>query len=121
MLQSLPRLQSVGRCDAFGQVLEYLKTYNLDPITLAIKFFHSRDVSYDQLKLMTDMCPDLIHVSLYVDEDAGNLLGMYTYRFLTFITLIYSDPFLLKMCKNVLVIILYFCTHKYKKILLTCL
>ena len=89
MLQSLPRLQSVGRCDAFGQVLEYLKTYNLDPITLAIKFFHSRDVSYDQLKLMTDMCPDLIHVSLYVDEDAGNLLGMHIYRFLTFITLIY--------------------------------
>ena len=79
LLQSLPRLQSVGRCDAFGQVLEYLKTYNLDPITLAIKFFHSRDVSYDQLKLMTDMCPDLIHVSLYVDEDAGNLLGMHKY------------------------------------------
>ena len=103
LLQSLPRLQSVGRCDAFGQVLEYLKTYNLDPITLAIKFFHSRDVSYDQLKLMTDMCPDLIHVSLYVDEDAGNLLGMHIYRFLTlFITLIYSDPFLLKMCKIIL-------------------
>ena len=74
LLQSLPKLQSVGRCDAFGQVLEYLKNYNRDPIKLAIKWFHSRDVSYDQLKLMTSMCPELIHVSLYVDEDAGNLL-----------------------------------------------
>ena len=74
LLQSLPKLRTVGRCDAFGQILEYLKNYNRDPVQLAIKCFHSRDVSYDQLKLMTSMCPELVHVSLYVDEDAGNLL-----------------------------------------------
>ena len=65
---------SVGRCDAFGQVLEYLSVYNRDPVQFAIQYFHSRDVSYDQLRLLTKMCPKLTHVSLYVDEDAGNLL-----------------------------------------------
>lgn len=74
LLVSLPKLKSVGRCDAMGQVLEYLATYNRDPVKLSIKTFHSRDVSYDQLRLLTSMCPQLTHVSLYVDEDAGNLL-----------------------------------------------
>ena len=67
-------LFSVGRCDAFGQVLEYLSVYNRDPVQFAIQYFHSRDVSYEQLRLLTKMCPKLTHVSLYVDEDAGNLL-----------------------------------------------
>ena len=65
-------LFSVGRCDAFGQVLEYLSVYNRDPVQFAIQYFHSRDVSYEQLRLLTKMCPKLTHVSLYVDE--GNLL-----------------------------------------------
>lgn len=51
LLLALPGLHSVGRCDAFGQILEYLSTYNRDPIQLAIKYFHSRDVSYDQVKI----------------------------------------------------------------------
>lgn len=74
LLLALPKLNSVGRCDAFGQILEYLSTYNRDPVKLCIKYFHSRDVSYDQLRLLTATCPKLTHVSLYVDEDAGNLL-----------------------------------------------
>ena len=49
LLLALPGLQSVGRCDAFGQILEYLSTYNRDPVHLCIKYFHSRDVSYDQV------------------------------------------------------------------------
>ena len=65
---------SVGRCDAFGQVLEYVNVYNRDPVQFNIQYFHSRDVSYEQLRLLTKMCPKLTHVSLYVDEDAGNLL-----------------------------------------------
>jgi len=74
LLLALPRLNSVGRCGAFGQILEYLATYNRDQIQLSIKYFHSGDVSYEQLRLLTIMCPKLTHVSLYVDEDAGNLL-----------------------------------------------
>ena len=50
MLLALPALHSVGRCDAFGQILEYLTTYNRDQIQLSIKYFHSRDVSYEQVR-----------------------------------------------------------------------
>lgn len=49
LLLALPGLQSVGRCDAFGQILEYLAAYNHDPVSLNIKYFHSRDVSYEQV------------------------------------------------------------------------
>lgn len=37
--------------------------------------FHSRDMDCGQIRLLVDMCPDLTHVNLYVDEDAGDLLG----------------------------------------------
>ena len=52
LLLALPGLHSVGRCDAFGQILEYLATYNRDPIKLSIKYFHSRDVSYEQVSYL---------------------------------------------------------------------
>ena len=51
LLLALTGLQSVGRCDAFGQILEYLATYNRDQIQLSIKYFHSRDVSYEQVNM----------------------------------------------------------------------
>ena len=70
----LPHLQTVGRCDMFGQVLEYISLYSTEPVRLSIQSFHSRDMSFNQLQLLVQMCPKLKHVNLYVDEDMGNLL-----------------------------------------------
>ncbi len=75
LLLGLPKLRTVGRCDSFGQVLEYLDLYSgSSEVTLPVEHFHSRDMSYPQLRLLLRMCPRLSHVNLYVDEDMGNLL-----------------------------------------------
>ena len=58
----------------FGQVLEYISLYSTEPVRLSIQSFHSRDMSFNQLQLLVQMCPKLKHVNLYVDEDMGNLL-----------------------------------------------
>ncbi len=74
LLLGLPTLKSVGRCDVLGQVLEYIDLYNAASVSLALEDFHSRDMSYRQLKLLIKICPSLTQVNLYVDEDMGNLL-----------------------------------------------
>ncbi len=75
LLMDLPKLRSVGRCDHFGQVLEYIHLYNSSPVRLPLQFFHSRDMTREQLRMLADVCPELRHVNLYVDEDVGGLLS----------------------------------------------
>lgn len=74
LLQGLPKLKNIGRCDAFGQVMEYLARYRSVPAVLPITHLHSRDMSYQQLQLAVKFCPYTEHVNLYVDEDLGHLL-----------------------------------------------
>jgi len=74
LLQGLPRLKNIGRCDAFGRVMEYLARYRSESPSLPITILHSRDMSYEQLQLFVKFCPLTEHVNLYVDEDLGHLL-----------------------------------------------
>ena len=68
LLLALTGLQSVGRCDAFGQILEYLATYNRDQIQLSIKYFHSRDVSYEQVKMRYYYLSGTLHVHQFLQN-----------------------------------------------------
>jgi len=70
----LPDLTTVGRCDKFGQVLEYMNEHQSVARQVGIRVCHSRDMSREQLQLLARTCPKLTHVSLYVDEDMGDLL-----------------------------------------------
>ena len=74
LLLGLSGLATVGRCDKFGQVLEYMALHQSKPKSLPVRVFHSRDMSRSQLQLLAEMCPKLTHVSLYVDEDMRDLL-----------------------------------------------
>lgn len=74
LLQGLPKLRSVGRCDALGQVMEYVTRYRSGAVSLPLTQLHSRDMSYHQLQLFVRLCPQTRQVNLYVDEDLGHLL-----------------------------------------------
>jgi len=75
LLQGLPGLATVGRCDATGQVMEYIDKHRSGSVTLPLAELHSRDMSYEQLQLYVKMCPGTTKVNLYVDEDLGHLLS----------------------------------------------
>jgi len=75
LLQGLKNLKNIGRCDAFGQVLEYLEAHRSKRLILPLTHFHSRDMNYEQLQLLVIICPNILHINLYVDEDVGNLLS----------------------------------------------
>ena len=91
----------MGRCDATGQVMEYIAKHRSGQVTLPLAELHSRlnpkpqvalaslfsipdlvfhrilarDMSYEQLQLFVGMCPSTRKVNLYVDEDLGHLLS----------------------------------------------
>jgi len=73
LLLGLPRLQNIGRCDTFGQILEYMAKHRSTEIELPILSLHSRDMNHEHLELFVRFCPRTVHVNLYVDED-GHLL-----------------------------------------------
>ena len=55
-------------------ISEYMHEHQSLPRRFGIRVCHSRDMSREQLQLLAQMCPKLTHVSLYVDEDMGDLL-----------------------------------------------
>ena len=69
LLQGLPGLTSVGRCDMFGEIMEYISRLRSQPLELEITHLHTRDMTYHQLQLTVLFCPNIQHVNLYVDED----------------------------------------------------
>jgi hypothetical protein len=75
LVQGLPHLRTVGRCDATGQVMEFIARHRSGQVTLPLTELHSRDMSYHQLQLFVKFCPLTTDVNLYVDEDLGHLLS----------------------------------------------
>ena len=53
---------------------EYMNEHQSVARQVGIRVCHSRDMSREQLQLLARTCPKLTHVSLYVDEDMGDLL-----------------------------------------------
>ena len=75
LLQGLHKLTNIGRCDMFGEVMEYIAKCRSQPPTLLIRHLHTRDMTFHQLHLTVTFCPQIEHVNLYVDEDFGHLLS----------------------------------------------
>eukprot|EP00088_Acartia_fossae_P007358 TRINITY_DN13457_c0_g2_i2.p1 TRINITY_DN13457_c0_g2~~TRINITY_DN13457_c0_g2_i2.p1 ORF type:complete len:505 (+),score=59.58 TRINITY_DN13457_c0_g2_i2:37-1515(+) len=73
LLLGLPNLHSIGRCDNFGQILDYLNKHRTTDLQLPLETLHSRDMNLENLELYVRTCPGTKHVNLYVDED-GHLL-----------------------------------------------
>jgi len=73
LLLGLSKLHSIGRCDNFGQILDYLNRFKTSELQLPLRSLHSRDMNLENLELYVKTCPDTKHVNLYVDED-GHLL-----------------------------------------------
>ena len=75
LMQGLPRLSNIGRCDLFGEVMEFINKARSHPPALQIRYLHTRDMTFHQLHLTVTLCPFIEHVNLYVDEDFGHLLS----------------------------------------------
>ncbi len=75
LMQGLPRLHNIGRCDVFGEVMEFINKARTQPPALKIRHLHTRDMTFHQLHLTVTLCPLIEHVNLYVDEDFGHLLS----------------------------------------------
>ena len=75
LLQGLPRLTNIGRCDLFGEVMEFIDKARTRPPYFQIRHLHTRDMTFHQLHLTVTLCPLIEHVNLYVDEDFGHLLS----------------------------------------------
>ena len=74
LLQGLPMIADIGRCDMFGEIMEYIDKNRTQPPVLKIRYLHTRDMTFHQLHLIVMFCPLIDHVNLYVDEDLGHLL-----------------------------------------------
>ena len=75
LMQGLPRLSNIGRCDVFGEVMEFINKARTQPAALQIRHLHTRDMTFHQLNITVKLCPFIEHVNLYVDEDFGHLLS----------------------------------------------
>ena len=75
LMQGLPRLSNIGRCDVFGEVMEFISKARTEPPALQIRHLHTRDMTFHQLHLTVTLCPFIERVNLYVDEDLGHLLS----------------------------------------------
>ncbi|KAL3280600.1 hypothetical protein HHI36_003832 [Cryptolaemus montrouzieri] len=73
LLQGLPRVQDIGRCDEFGNVIKYLKQ-NLNATgPFALRKIQTRDLSTENLRLFVEMFPNIECVSLFHDEEISDL------------------------------------------------
>jgi len=75
LMQGLTKLSNVGRCDQFGEVMEYIAKSRSHAPNFQINYLHTRDMTFHQLHLTVLFCPNIEHVNLYVDEDLGHLLS----------------------------------------------
>lgn len=71
ILVGLPELRDIGRCDDFGQVLEFIQ--ELGGCQLDIRRIHMKDLSTENLRLLVEMCPRIENVSLFRDEHFSDL------------------------------------------------
>ncbi|KAK7794643.1 hypothetical protein R5R35_004435 [Gryllus longicercus] len=72
LLVGLKQLEDFGRCDEFGQVLEFAKSALADG-PYGLRIFQSRDVTTAHLNLLVEMCPRVTHVSIFHDERISDI------------------------------------------------
>lgn len=73
LISGLPKLQDIGRCDEFNQIVKriYQCHFNCGPFYL--KKIQTRDLSTENLRLLVDMFPKVEYVSLFHDMQVADL------------------------------------------------
>ncbi|KAK9882487.1 hypothetical protein WA026_021829 [Henosepilachna vigintioctopunctata] len=73
LLHGLPKIQDIGRCDEFGNVIKCLyQTLNATG-PFAMKRIQTRDLARENLRLFVDMFPNIECISLFHDEQVSDL------------------------------------------------
>ncbi|XP_066992297.1 uncharacterized protein [Anabrus simplex] len=93
LLLKLPLLEDFGRCDEFGQVLEYVRSIAPCNTQFGFRIFQSRDVTTFHLNLLIEMCPKVTHVSIYHDERVSDLTVLAALDDMTELKLLSCDFF----------------------------
>lgn len=68
LLVGLPKLQDLGRCDEFGNVVKYIHQNYTITGPFGLRKLQTRDLSNDSLRFLVSMCPKVEHVCLFHDE-----------------------------------------------------
>lgn len=73
LLIGLTKLQDIGRCDEFGNIIKYLHTSFPHAGPFGLKRVQTRDLTTENLRLLVDMFPQIDYISLFHDEQISDL------------------------------------------------
>lgn len=73
LLVGLPKLQDIGRCDDFGNVIKYIHQSYSNVGPLGLKKIQTKGLSTENLRIFVDMFPKVEFVSLFHDEQMSDL------------------------------------------------
>lgn len=73
IVAGLPKLQDIGRCDDFGNVIKYLHHKFPHEGPFALKKIQTRDISTENLRLLVEMFPKIEYVSIFHDVQISDL------------------------------------------------
>lgn len=73
LLIGLTKLQDIGRCDEFGNIVKYLHANFPQAAPFGLKRVHTRDLTTENLRLLVDMFPQIEYISLFHDEQISDL------------------------------------------------
>lgn len=83
LVYGLKRLEDIGRCDEFGNVIKYLERNYPNCGPFGLNKLQIRDLNTDSLRLLVKMCPKIENVSLFHDDNISNLTVLATLNFLS--------------------------------------
>lgn len=73
ILIGLTKLQEIGRCDEFGNIIKYLHTNFPHAGPFGLKRVQTRDLTTENLRLLVEMFPQIEYISLFHDEQISDL------------------------------------------------
>ncbi|XP_050309419.1 uncharacterized protein LOC126745569 isoform X1 [Anthonomus grandis grandis] len=73
LISRLPKLQDIGRCDEFGEVIIYIYKNEFNCGTFELKKIQTRDLSTENLRLLVNMFPKIEYICLFHDTQVANL------------------------------------------------
>ncbi|XP_056641067.1 uncharacterized protein LOC130447987 [Diorhabda sublineata] len=73
LIVGLPKLQDLGRCDDFGNVIKHLHHKYPNEGPFALKKIQTRDITTENLRLLVWMFPKIEYVSLFHDVQISDL------------------------------------------------
>lgn len=73
LIVGLTKLQDIGRCDDFGNVIKYLHQNFQNAGPFSLKRVQTRDLTTENLRLFVNICPKIEYISVFHDEQISDL------------------------------------------------